>query len=359
MQAATEGIGQLANTRVPQLLPEQIERFTLGALKARPMREFDPQAALRALRASDSRTVAAVDIGGDNVTTASYEVQDGLLVQRTKVLVRGDAGAGYLTVLEELASLARRDVLTVGVSFAGPTDGTRLVAGPNVTAFITELYDQHDGDFANVFPWVAVANDAEAGIMAAALEAAMRYPDTRHAIYIINGSGLGGAVLYEGTIFATEPGHVEVEARLNPFGQRRPCGVLGATHVCLEAVAASKAGIEDIWLQQRRERRGGREITLSYLAGDQMALDLYGTSALVTAHVVKGMARAFDLPEDLDKTIVVGHGGIFHVAGYSERVQSILSKDLSRTPRMLFTKDFSTNACLDGAAIAAVMRSPG
>jgi len=344
----------LACRQVPDLLPEQVERFTVEALQAKPVRSFDPQATLHQLRAGGEKTVVAVDIGGDKLIALSYDVRDGLLLQLDEVLVRrGDGGSAYLDGLEEVADLARRKMLSVGISFAGPTDGTKLLAGPNLPVFIAELRDRHGGDFARLFRAVSVANDAEAGIMAGALEAAKRHPETQNVIYVINGSGLGGAVLTDNMIFAAEPGHVQVEARLNPFGQHKPCGMLGATYVCVELVAASKAGVEDIWLQQQGKRLSGKEIAARYLSGDHLALDLYDNSALVTAHAIKGIASAFGLPKNFDRTVVVGHGGIFEVPGYRERVCSILAKDLSAVPRMLFTKGFSTNTCLDGAAIAA------
>jgi predicted NBD/HSP70 family sugar kinase len=354
MNPDVDGYDLLANRQVPDLVPEQVERFTVEALRAKPVRSFDPQATLHRLRAGGEKTVIAVDIGGDKLIALPYNVRAGLLLQLAEVLARrGDGGSAYLDGLEEVADLARRKMLSVGISFAGPTDGTKLLAGPNLPVFIAELHDRYGGDFAGLFPAVAVANDAEAGIMAGALEAAKRYPNTWNVIYVINGSGLGGAVLTDKMIFAAEPGHIQVEPRLNPFGQHKPCGMGGATYVCVELVAASKAGIEDIWFQQQSKRLSGKEIAARYLAGDHMALDLYDNSALVTAHAIKGIARAFGLPKDFDGTVVVGHGGIFEVPGYSKRVCSILEKDLSSVPRMLFTKDFSTNACLDGAAIAA------
>jgi predicted NBD/HSP70 family sugar kinase len=346
----------LANRQIPDLVPEQVERFTFEALQGKPVRSFDPQATLQKLRTGAEKTVVAVDIGGDKLIASSYDVRDGLLLQLAEVLIRrGDGGSGYLDGLEEVAELARRKTLSLGISFAGPIDGTKILASPNLPIFAAELHDRYGGDFAGLLPVIAVANDAEAGIMAGALEAAKRYPETRNVIYVINGSGIGGAVLTSNKIFAAEPGHIQVEARLNPFGQRKPCGMLGATYVCVEVVAASKAGVEDIWLQQQGKRLGGREIAAKYLAGDLMALELYDNSALVTAHVIKGIARAFDLPRDFDGTVIVGHGGIFEVPGYRERMWAILEKNLSSAPRMLFTRDFSTNTCLDGAAIAAAI----
>jgi predicted NBD/HSP70 family sugar kinase len=323
------------------------------------VRKFDPRATLHALRVGGEKTAVAIDIGGDKLIWSSFGVRDGRLLQVSEGFVwQGDGGSGYLDVLEEVADLARRDTLPVGISLAGPIDGTKLLTSPNLPAFTAGLYDRYGGDLARIFPAVRLANDAEAGIMASALEAVKRYPETRNVIYVINGSGLGGAVLRENVIFAAEPGHVEVDARLNSFNQHKACGMLGANHVCVELVAASKAGIEDLWLQQKGERLSGRDIAARYLNGDRIALDLYDNSALVTAHVIRGIAKAFSFPEDFSGTIVVGHGGTFEVPGYSDRLRSILEADLPRVPRMLFTKDFSNNTCLDGAAIAALVSGP-
>jgi predicted NBD/HSP70 family sugar kinase len=361
MNPGVDGHDLLADREVPSIIPEQVDRFTVEALRAKPVRYFDPQAVLHQFRVGGDKTVIAVDIGGDKLIAWSYVVHHGLLRQLAEVTLRhGDGGSGYLDGLEEVADLARREVLSVGLSFAGLTDGTQVITTANLPVFTADLDERYGGNFAELFPAVAVANDAEAGLVAGALEAAKTYPAVQNVIYVINGSGLGGAVLTGNTNFAIEPGHIQIEAGLNPFGQHKPCGILGATYVCIEGVAASKAGIEDIWRQRRGERLSGKEIAAKYLAGDRMALDLYDSSALVTAHVIKGIAKAFELPADFDRTAVIAHGGIFQVPGYGERVRSILAKDLSYVPRMLFTKDFSRNTCLDGAAIVgAISERPG
>lgn len=341
---------------VPPLLPEQLSRFTAEKMQARPVRDFDPHAALADLRAADGKAVIAVDIGGDKLTAAFFTIARGTIRRTRDVLSRqGHGGAGYLSALLELGEIARREMIPVGVSFAGPTEGARLIDGPNLPIFTREFRDAFHGDFANLFPAVEVANDAEAGMLAGALEAVRRYPDTRDVIYIINGSGLGGAVLTGRTIYATEPGHIEVVAGLNPFGQRKACGLGGAAHVCIEAVAASKSGVEDIWAQRAGERLSGQEIADRYLGGDPLAAELYDNSARITAHAVRGMAAAFRLPGDSGQLVVVGHGGIFHVRGYGERVRAILDKDLDYPSSMLFTKDFSANTCQEGAAIAVAV----
>lgn len=344
---------------VPPLLPEQVIRFTAETLHAKPVRDFDPRAALAALRAADKKAVIAVDIGGDKLTATFFTVTDGAVRRTREVLSRqGYGGAGYLSALLDVQETAVRKMVPVGVSFAGPTEGTRLIAGPNLPGFVREFQDAYNSDFANLFPLVEVANDAEAGMLAGALEAVRLYPDTRDAIYIINGSGLGGSVLTGQTIYAAEPGHVEVVSELNAHQQRKACGVDGAAYVCIEAVAASKAGVEDIWMQRTGDQLSGREIAARYLSGNRLAFDLYDNSARVTAHAIRGMAAAFGLPNDSGELVVVGHGGIFHVLGYGERIRAVLEKGLGHPVPLLFTKDFSVNTCLEGAAIAVAVRDP-
>jgi predicted NBD/HSP70 family sugar kinase len=349
--------GSLDERPVPDLLPEQVRRFTTGSLRAKPVRQFDPITMLSNIRSCEGKKVLAIDIGGDKLAISHFTVREGAVqaVGDTQER-RGNGGAGYLAAMLEVTDLAHRGLMPVGISFAGPTVGTRLIDGPNLPVFVAEFNARYDNDFANIFPAVEVANDAEAGMMCAALEAVRRYPGIKHVIYIINGSGLGGSVLTGNRIFATEPGHVEIAEQLNTFTQQKSCGLLGAMHVCIEAVAASKAGIEDIWLQQTGEPLTGIQIAARYLSGDEIAADLYDNSALVMAHAIKGLAEAFDLLDDSSQFVIVGHGGIFHVPGYGDRLRGILTQDLAHAPRILFTKDFGANACLDGAAIAAVGR---
>jgi hypothetical protein len=65
------------------------------------------------------------------------------------------------------------------------------------------------------------------------------------------------------------------------------------------------------------------------------------------------MAEAFGLTADPGRLVVVGHGGIFYVPGYGERIMDILA-GIGDAPRFLFTREFTTNMCLEGAAVAAI-----
>lgn len=346
--------GSLGEQAVPELISEQVRRFTTKSLQAKPVRRFDPQVALGIMQRNDGEQVLAVDIGGDKIVASHFIMRHGAAREAGDVLrTNGDGGSGYLAALEDVAGLARRRNLRVGISLAGPTDGTRLIASPNLPVFVAEFQQRYGSDFRNLFAAVEVTNDAEAGIMAGALEAARRFQGVQCVIYIINGSGLGGSVLTKNTIYATEPGHIEIVDQLNVFGQRKPCGLQGASHVCIEAVAASKAGVEDIWFQQTGVQLAGQEIAARYVSGDRLALNLYDISALVTAHAITGIGEAFQVLDDVERTVIVGHGGIFYVPGYGERLRSILKQNHTWSPEIIFTKDFSANTCLEGAAIAA------
>jgi len=310
---------------------------------------------LRRMRADGSNTVLAVDMGGDKLVWSRFNIRPGSVKQAGNAFVmRAYDGSGYLDLLEDVAVVARKESLTVGISLAGPTEGTRLVASPNLGTFTEELYDRYGGDFTNLFQRVKLANDAEAGIMAASLEAVRRHPDTRDVIYVINGSGVGGAVLRDGTIYATEPGHVELHSLLNRFNQTKICGLFGAEYVCVDHVAASRAGIEDIWYQQTGKQLTGIELSQLYRQHNLLAIELYDGSAVVMAHVIAGIVRAFALPRDFSRVAVVCHGGIFGVEGYGDRLLGVLAALNGRAPKLLLTSEFSQNACLDGAAIAAI-----
>jgi predicted NBD/HSP70 family sugar kinase len=357
MRVASEEGRALADLEVPSLIDSQLARFTPESIRATQTRRFDAHATLQTLRATAEADVMAVDIGGDKLIAAAYTVRGGVLAQEGPPLVSsGMAGAGYLDVLEQAAGLARARSLPMGISFAGPVQGSQILAGLNVPTFFTDLRSRYGGDFARLYPLALAVNDGQAGVITAALEAMRHYPEARNVLLAINGSGLNCATLKGDTIFSAEAGHVPVEAELNPFGQTKPCGMMGARYVCLENVAASRAGIEDLWWQRRDEVLSGREIAAAYRAGDELALQLYASSAWVTAHMIKGTAKALGIVEEWEGTVVVGHGGTFRVPGYGERVRAILEKDLAIETPLLVTTGFSANACLDGAAIVALFR---
>jgi hypothetical protein len=158
------------------------------------------------------------------------------------------------------------------------------------------------------------------------------------------------AVLKDGVVIKTESGHVEAVDALNPWKRDQACGQFGQPFVCVENVAASKAGIESTWLQQTGLEYDGRLIEREYLAGDTLAGDLYDHSAYVTAHVVLGTAKALGIDLHSEPVAVVGHGGAFRFPQFGERLHQFIGTN----PALFLTQEFSQNACLDGAAIAAL-----
>jgi hypothetical protein len=67
------------------------------------------------------------------------------------------------------------------------------------------------------------------------------------------------------------------------------------------------------------------------------------------------MASAFGLLSAANQPVIVAHGGIFQAPGYGERVREILAHPHA-TPKVLLTKNFSSNTCLVGAAIAVAIK---
>jgi activator of 2-hydroxyglutaryl-CoA dehydratase len=74
----------------------------------------------------------------------------------------------------------------------------------------------------------------------------------------------------------------------------------------------------------------------------------------MTAIVVKGIGNTFGLFENPQKTAVVFHGGVFNVAGYKERLEQYLARNVEGSSQLIYTKNMKENACLKGAAIAAL-----
>ena len=342
-------------TDFPPLVDTQLDLLTPTTMRARRSRRFDPAVVTTALGLMPSSRVAAVDIGGDKISASFFSVAGGELAQDGPSFARrATAGAGYLDVLEEVSQRTAVTSAPLGISYAGPLDGSTILDGMNLPVFVKEFRVRYGGDFAQLNPRATVLNDGEAGLLAAAVDAVRRHPGLRNIILVINGSGLNTTALIDGVVFTAEAGHAPVVAQLNPFGQTKACGMQGATYVCMENVAASKAGIEDIWCRLRGEPAGGRQVAAAEAAGDELAAELYDNSALVTAHLILGTARALGMSRDWSKTAVVGHGGTFQVPRFRERVERILTSALSTEIRFFVTTEFTANACIDGAAIAAL-----
>lgn len=349
----------LTQKPTPNILKEQLALFTREAMHTIEVGRFDPAKTNQALTEKTGQRLVAVDMGGDKIVANLFEVRDGKLqkLPELDLMLKSHHGEGYLEVLEQAATYATEQSIPVGVSYAGIMEGSKPVDGPNVTAFREELAERYNGDFAQLFPTLAGAqNDAIAGLIAGSTEAYRQNPHIQNVIYVINGSGIGGAVLKEGAIFTAEGGHIRVIDSLNVFHQQKKCGVFSTEYTCVEAVAGNKAGVEDQWYQRTGEKLSGREIEDRYKAGDQFAGELYDNSAIVLSHMIEGVASAFSIDLAKDSAAIVGHGGAFRFPGYGDRIVQVLAQHLGTKPTLILAKDFSENSCLDGAALAALSK---
>jgi len=364
-EASAEAPRHLLELEIPALRADQLREFTMESLRARQIGELDLPNAINTVLGYKGGPILAADIGGDSVGVGLVRMLDNKAFASTELLaeVKSTDGVGYLDELARAAQYSRANGLKVGISYAGMTEGSKPVTGANVDIFLRELRSPaYQGDFRVLFPTLAALhNDAPAGLMSGALRAYLMDPQTTNVIYLINGSGLGGAVLADGKLYAIEPGHVAVNTALNPCGQQEPCLLEpGDNFVCIEKVAATKAGVENIWYQKTGQKLTGKQIEDKILdvgataEERELALRLYGNSSLLAAHTVAGIAQTFGIKLDSPSTIVVAHGGCFKFDDYSKRVMAVLAQHVGVEPRLLRTNSYG-NACLEGAAIGAVL----
>jgi predicted NBD/HSP70 family sugar kinase len=338
---------------LPAFVPEQVAAYQTDELITQPTCRFDPAAAVAAL--VDGRQAIAVDIGGDKIRSARYTVRNGLLTRGEERALQSRGGSGYLAALEDIAREAERDDLPVGISSATKMEGSAIARTVNLPILRDEMRASYGGDYANIFPGRSfVANDAIAGICSAATHLAVRQAPADHVGFIICASGMGGSVIADGVAIHVEVAHVPLADALNPLRQGTACGVEGRKYVCVERVAAARAGIENLWLQRSGESLDGRALGRLYERGDEQAMVLYETSALAVAHAVAGLAERYRFPAG--DGVVVLHGGNFEIARYREAVQRRLAAIPGDYPRLVFSRDLSSNTCLDGAAILGLLR---
>ncbi|MBC7708098.1 ROK family protein [Polaromonas sp.] len=349
----------LTEEPVPDLVDAQLDEFTLEALHTQTAQQFDPVEASKTMAANEGRFVLGADLGGDKGAVRLFQIVNGELITQSgyEGNVQGNDGAGYVQLLKEAAVYAEEQSICLGISWGGPLVGTKPIYHPKAKIFFQELKDQFDGDLQRISPRVTAAvNDGPAGAISGALQAYRQYNAT-NTIFVINGGGIGTSVVKDGIVYAAEAGHVRGVDALNTYAQSTPCGVYDNSFVCLERLGANKAGIEDQWLDKTGAYMRARDIEDEYKAGNRFAAELYDHSALVLAHVITGTAKAFELSLQDVNTVIVGHGGAFKFPAYGARIGQIIAAYVKAQPRLIMTKDFgatNSNACLDGAAIAAI-----
>lgn len=352
----------LTTLAIPLLFPQQLSKFSRKSMHSEVIMQFNAENALRQLVAKEGARVIGADFGGDKGISQLFIVRGGRLVvvETYSDYVQSTYGDGYMDSLEKTAAYAAEHHIPVGLSWGAPLEGTKPQYHPKAMNFLKALDAKYGGDFASVIPTMAACiNDGPAGLISAAIEV-NRTTTATNVLFPMNGGGLNIAVLKDGEIFSNEAGHVEAVKELNIYNQTKACEVYGAEYVCIERLGANKAGIEAQWELLKGSYMRAVDIEVEYKAGNVLARDLYDHSALMVAHMLAGTARAYDIDLSDPQTAIVGHGGAFKFPDYTERIHQILGGNGQTLPRFIATHEYTSgqsNACLDGAALAAILAS--
>lgn len=334
----------------PDIYQEQIRLFTKKSIQAVQLYTFDPFQAFTP-QANTPQNVLAVDIGGNKIQSGVYSFKNRKIQKSGKERkLYSSRGVNYLGFLEKTAEFARKHHMPVAISTAGTIEDNKLLRASNIDLFAENLHDKYDGNFGNVFPDGLLrfaANDTVTGLIAGSREAVSRNK-FRNILFLINGSGLGCSVLKGNSIWYGIPQHIRLIKALNPYGQTELCHLPGHHFVCLERAASGRGGIENIYFQKTGRMLEGNELSKLAQEGEKLAAGLYDYSAGIVAHVLVGMVNVFDL----SNLTVIFHGGCFQVPGYMDQVIR-LTQTVHNGISFIRTYDFSENACLDGAALAA------
>lgn len=341
------------------IMQRQVDLFNLTSLNAREAYPFRPEFVDGIVEMSNNNLLLAIDIGGDKIETRVFLANNGILHDMNETtMFRSRNGVGYLSFLEGIAhSLVTKPTMPVGISSAGLVEGAHLINISTAPQFMEEFGGKYGCNFARLFPGLkSVVNDAVAGMISGSVEAKKRYPKVKHFVYMVNGSSLGAAVLKDDVIWSTEPGHIKIMDELNIHGQTRTCqGLCNKQGVCLKWVAASGAGIEDLWYQKTGNKLDGRQISQLFQDGNILAQELYDNSARLVTYILLGLINAFGINPKMEDAAVICHGGCFNVPGYGQKVHKLLEVNIGRKINMVYTNEYSNNACLHGAALSALI----
>ena len=348
----------LTDRPILPLLQEQIDLFQLDNIHSVEELTFDAAVAKDRLIQLEGKLLLGADFGGDKGVVRLFKVLSGALIPQEgyKDDIQGNLGAGYVETLKRAAAFAEQYAIPFGISWGGPIQNGIPLFHPKATVFLDELMQQFGGNIKSISPAItSIINDGPAGAISGSLESYARFrcPNT---IFVINGGGLGSSTVVNGIVHAEEAGHVEAVAALNTYNQTTVCGVYDAQYVCVERIGANKAGIESQWEAKTGSYMRARDIEDRYKEGDRFAGDLYEHSAVVVAHMILGIANCYDISLTDGQTAVVANGGAFKFPHYGERVAQLLTSYTGKKPSFILAKDYvspESNACLDGAAIAA------
>ena len=246
--------------------------------------------------------VIGIDLGGSKIALGLVSAQDEILARR-RIDTHADAGLQSVVerIADEVAALQLalpRDgaVAAVGVGAPGPLDQIKgelltLVNLPGIsnTPFRRALEERLS------LP-MALDHDAKAAALGEFHFGAGRGRDSM--IYIVIGTGVGAAIIYEGALIygesnsAGESGHMTVD----PNGRLCHCGSRG----CLEAYAGGPA-LSRQYAALTGETITGDEIAARARRGDENALKVFAEAGRALGIAIASLAMTLNI-----ETFVIG-----------------------------------------------------
>jgi hypothetical protein len=226
---------------IVSVYPEQIAIYQTDHLLSAYVCAFSPQKAVEKMQ--EPSEVLALDIGGDKLRRGQYKIGNGSLYKTDEQVFLSKKGKGYLAILENIAEEAAAQNMAVGISSATKMEGSIVTRTTNLDVFFAEFLDKYGADYSVLFPERSfVANDTIAGLCGSSTLLSLQGRNIFESVFVISASGLGAAVLKDNQATHVEIAHVPVIPELNPFGQKRHCHIEEKAYVCVERVAAARAG---------------------------------------------------------------------------------------------------------------------
>lgn len=313
-----------------------------------------------------AKVTIGVDIGGTSVRAGVVDRYGTVLDTARAPTPTGEAAleAAIASAVGSLA--ARHRVAAVGLAVAGfvTTDRRSVMFAPHLAWRATPVADRISERLG--LP-VVLEHDANAAVFAEHRFGAAR--GARVALLVAIGTGIGGGLLLDGTVFrgaygvAPELGHLS----LVPGGRPCPCGktgcwerycsgtALAATAVELLARHPGRSTVLDREVAGDKRAVTGRKVAAAAKDGDPLALR---AMAELATWLGEGLALAADI---YDPEIVVIAGGVSESATlflddarehYKKRITGAGYRPLAR----IRTAQLGDDAALVGAATLAADR---
>ncbi len=173
-------------------------------------------------------------------------------------------------------------------------------------------------------------------------------PEVKNAIYLINGSGINAAIWDQDTIWSTELGGIKIHPQLAEELE------LDETDTLQVRPIAAGRGIEARWKNKTGQGLSGEQIAELYRDEHPLATRLIDDSVCVAAHAVIGLDRNFKLSEKGKSSLIIGHGGVFNVPGYRERLEQRLTEYFGSPTQIIIIGNHQDNPGLKGAALVVL-----